>query len=85
MAKESKISKRRKEGIVMSDKADKTVVVLVESMKKHPLYQKKYRTSKRFKAHDQKNEYKKGDEVIIEEIRPLSKDKRWRVVGKVKG
>lgn len=60
----------------------KTVVIRVESTKVHPKYKKQYRVSKRFKAHDEKNEYKVGDVVRFVETRPLSRDKRWRVVGK---
>lgn len=69
-------------GKVVSDKMDKTVVVLVERVKEHPLYKKKYSASTKFKAHDEKNEAKTGDMVEIEESRPLSADKRW-VVTKV--
>jgi small subunit ribosomal protein S17 len=61
----------------------KTVVVKVDRVKVHPKYQKRYTVSKRYKAHDEKNEYKVGDKVIIEECRPLSKEKRWRVVGRI--
>lgn len=74
--------KRRLSGIVVSDKMDKTVVVKVERVKTHPKYRRQYRYSRKFKAHDEKNEYKVGDRVIIEETRPISKEKRWRVVGK---
>lgn len=63
---------------------NKTVVVRVNSFKKHPKYLKYYRLSKKFKAHDEKGEYKVGDEVIIQETRPLSKEKRWKVVELVK-
>jgi len=62
---------------------EKTVVVLVERLKEHPKYHKRYRVSKRYKAHDEKKEYKEGDLVVIEECRPLSSDKKWKVVGKV--
>lgn len=74
--------KRKLEGVVVSDKMDKTAVVLVKRLKEHPKYKKRYWVSKRFKAHDEKNEYKIGDRVVIEETRPLSKEKRWRVKGK---
>jgi small subunit ribosomal protein S17 len=67
-------------GVIVSDKMDKTVVVEVERQFKHPMYAKAVRRTKRFKAHDEKNEYKAGSQVKIEETRPLSKDKRWRVV-----
>jgi len=61
----------------------KTVVVLVERLKEHPKYRKRYRVSKKYKAHDEKGEYKAGDTVVIEECRPLSADKKFRVVSRV--
>ena len=67
-------------GVVISDKMDKTVVVKVEEYKKHPRYNHFYRSSKKYKAHDEKGEYRVGDKVIIEECRPISREKRWRVV-----
>jgi small subunit ribosomal protein S17 len=74
--------KRRKIklGRVVSDKMDKTVVVAVESYRRHPLYKKAVRRIKKFKAHDEQNACQEGDIVRIEETRPLSKEKRWRVV-----
>lgn len=84
MANKKVVKKRRLMGEVVSDKMNKTRVVLVTRLKKHPLYQKFYKVSSRFKAHDEKNEFKVGDVVIIEETRPLSKEKRWRIVGLVK-
>ncbi|MBI2506717.1 MAG: 30S ribosomal protein S17 [Candidatus Colwellbacteria bacterium] len=78
-------TKRRLEGVVVSDKMQKTVVVNVARFRKHPKYQKYYKVSRRFKAHDENNEYKTGDKVIIEEMRPLSKGKRWKVIGLVSG
>jgi len=74
---------RRKvrEGVVVSDKMDKTVVVAVETRKVHPLYKKAIRVTKKYKAHDAARACKVGDKVRIEETRPLSKDKRWRVAG----
>ncbi len=72
------IQKTRR-GVVVSDKMDKTVVVRVEDRIKHPLYGRRVRRSKRFKAHDERNECRTGDLVSIVETRPLSKDKRWRV------
>lgn len=69
-----------REGVVVSDKMDKTVVVVEETMKLHKLYKKRVKFSKRFKAHDELNECKIGDKVRIMETRPLSKDKTWRVV-----
>jgi len=67
-------------GRVVSDKMDKTVVVQVNDRKSHPLYKKVVQRRVRFKAHDESNECKLGDLVRIMETRPLSKDKRWRVV-----
>ncbi|HVM77054.1 MAG TPA: 30S ribosomal protein S17 [Candidatus Paceibacterota bacterium] len=70
-------------GTVVSDKMQKTRVIAVERLKKHPKYVTYYRVTTKFKAHDENNEYKAGDKVTIEETRPLSKDKRWRITGKV--
>ncbi|MGG1313135.1 MULTISPECIES: 30S ribosomal protein S17 [Cohnella] len=67
-------------GKVVSDKMDKTIVVAVETYKKHSLYHKRIKYTKKFKAHDENNEAKIGDTVKIMETRPLSKDKRWRLV-----
>jgi len=67
-------------GVVVSDKMQKTVVVKVERVYRHPLYQKVIKVAKKFKAHDELNECKVGDRVEIMETRPLSRDKRWRVV-----
>ncbi|WP_019535599.1 30S ribosomal protein S17 [Paenibacillus ginsengihumi] len=67
-------------GKVVSDKMDKTIVVAVETYKKHDLYHKRIKYTKKFKAHDENNEAKIGDTVRIMETRPLSKDKRWRLV-----
>ncbi len=72
--------RRKLKGIVVSDRMDKTVVVAVETLKEHPKYKKRYKSTLRYKAHDEKNVYKTGDKVSIEETRPLSKGKRWRVV-----
>lgn len=72
--------RRRLQGVVTSDKMTKTVVVEVERVKVHPKYKKRYRVNKKYKAHDEKDQAHVGDKVIIEETRPLSKDKRWRVV-----
>lgn len=78
------IKKRRRilKGCVVSDKMQKTVVVEITRKIMHPLYKKMRTRSLRVKAHDEKNEYKAGDRVIIEEARPLSKEKRWRVLRK---
>ena len=67
-------------GTVVSDAMDKTITVKVETKKTHPLYGKRVEYSKKFKAHDENNECKVGDKVKVMETRPLSKDKRWRVV-----
>jgi small subunit ribosomal protein S17 len=74
--------KRRFTGVVVSDKMQKTIVVRIDRVKTHPKYHKQYAVSKRYKVHDEKNEFKTGDVVIFEECRPYSKDKRWRVIGK---
>jgi small subunit ribosomal protein S17 len=66
-------------GVVSSDKMDKTVVVMVNRLVLHPVYKKYIRKRKKVKAHDQKNECRIGDKVLLIETRPLSKDKRWRV------
>ena len=71
-------------GTVTSDKTDKTVTVLVERKVKHPLYGKIIRRSKKYHAHDETNEYKLGDTVRIEETRPISKTKTWKVLDRVK-
>lgn len=67
-------------GVVVSDKMDKTVVVAVKDSVQHPLYKKIMKRTVKFKAHDEKNECGVGDRVLIMETRPLSKDKRWRLV-----
>jgi len=71
---------RTVEGTVVSNKAEKTISVLVERRIKHPLYGKYIRKSTKFAAHDEKNECSEGDTVVIEECRPLSKNKSWRLV-----
>jgi len=72
--------KRELVGRVVSDKMDKTVVVLVERRRRHPLYKKVVRSTKRYKAHDESNACRQGDVVRIRESRPLSREKRWTVV-----
>jgi len=69
-----------RQGVVVSDKMDKTVVVLVERRTKHPLYHKTVTRSERYHAHDEANDAKVGDTVRIMESRPLSKTKRWRLI-----
>ena len=75
-------NKRKLEGVVVSDKMSKTRVVLIERLKLHPKYRKYQKVSTRFKAHDENNAYKVGDQVIIEETRPMSRDKRWVIIRK---
>lgn len=72
--------RRVKQGRVKSDKMDKTIVVVTETRVPHPVYKKVVRQSTRFKAHDEKNDAKTGDLVRIQECRPMSRDKRWRLV-----
>ncbi len=67
-------------GVVVSDKMEKTVVVAVERLVTHPLYGRRMRRTKRYKAHDEENVAREGDRVQLAETRPLSRDKRWRVV-----
>lgn len=68
-------------GTVTSNKMDKTIVVSVDTYKSHPKYHKKYKVTKKFYAHDENNESKVGDVVTINESRPLSKQKRWTLLG----
>jgi small subunit ribosomal protein S17 len=75
--------KRILEGVVVSDKNDKTIVVQVERRLRHPVLKKTVRLSKKYHAHDEKNDAKVGDVVRIEETRPISKQKRWTLVEKV--
>ena len=70
---------KTKEGVVVSDKMTKTRVVMIERVYRHPRYERVITRSKRLKAHDETNASKVGDRVLIEETRPLSKDKRWRI------
>ncbi|MEA1960583.1 MAG: 30S ribosomal protein S17 [Bacillota bacterium] len=77
---ETQGNRKTRIGTVTSDKMDKTITVSVETVKQHPLYKKTVKTSKKYKTHDENNEAKTGDEVRIIETRPLSKDKRWRLV-----
>jgi small subunit ribosomal protein S17 len=72
--------RRIKQGRVLSDKMDKTIVVVTETRVPHPVYKKVVRQSSRFKAHDESNDAKTGDLVRIAECRPMSRDKRWRLV-----
>jgi small subunit ribosomal protein S17 len=72
--------KKRLKGVVVSDKMDKTKVVLVNRFVKHRRYGKFVKISKKYKAHDEKNEYKVGDKVVIEECKPMSKDKHFKII-----
>lgn len=72
--------RRTKVGRVVSDKMDKTVVVSVERLRRHPIYKRVVRLSSKFKAHDEENAARVGDTVRIQESRPLSREKRWRVI-----
>ncbi len=72
--------RQQKVGRVVSDKMQKTIVVAVESLKRHPIYKRTYKQTTKFKAHDEHNSARIGDMVRIEETRPLSKEKRWRLV-----
>lgn len=75
--------KRQLTGTIVSDKMQKTAVVKVDRIKEHPKYKRRYRVSKRYKAHLETGEYKIGDKVLIEECRPISKGKKWKVIKKV--
>jgi len=77
------MSKKQLKGIIISDKMNKTVVVNVERIVQDPKYKKRYKVHKKYKAHDENQEYKINDKVIIQECRPISKDKHWRVISKI--
>lgn len=79
---EKKIVGNILKGVVISNKMDKTIVVSVSRFIKHPLYGKFYKVSKKYKAHDEENKYKVGDNVEIVETKPISKDKHFRVISK---
>lgn len=70
-------------GVVVSDKMEKTVVVEVNRLRKHPKYKKYFKITRKFKAHDENNVYRTGDKVNIQETSPISKDKRWMVINKI--
>jgi len=74
---------RKLKGVITSTKMMKTVVVKVSRLKKQPKYKTFFKVSRKFKAHVGKGQYQEGDKVVIEETRPLSKDKRWKVVRKI--
>jgi len=73
---------RKFKGTVVSDVADKTITVIVQRAKRHPKYLKRFNVTKKYKVHDPKNQYRKGEQVTFVECRPLSKDKKWRVLYK---
>ncbi len=75
--------KKKLTGNIISNKMQKTVVVRVERLKEHPKYKRRFKVHKNYKVHVEEGEYKPGDRVVIEECRPLSKDKRWKVVKKL--
>ncbi|MBP6888469.1 MAG: 30S ribosomal protein S17 [Candidatus Pacebacteria bacterium] len=83
MKKEQVTNRKKLTGMVVSDKMDKTVVVNVSRYVAHKKYGKYFKIDKRYKAHDETNEYKVGDKVTIEETRPMSKDKTFKVLSKV--
>jgi len=74
------VIKRKIQGVVVSNKMNKTLVVKVDQVKIHPKYKKRYTVSKKYKVHDEKEMFREGDEVVFVECRPLSKDKCWRVI-----
>lgn len=77
------MSTKKMQGIVVSDTMHKTVVVEVERVKEHPKYKRRFHVHKKYKAHDEKGEFHVGDIVVIEETAPLSKDKHFKVIGKI--
>jgi len=77
------MAKKTLQGIVVSDKMQKTIVVEVERMKEHAKYKRRFKIHKKYKAHDETGEYKVGDKVVIEETRPISKGKSWKVISKI--
>lgn len=79
-SKQAQKNSKRLKGVVVSDAMDKTVVVLVKRYAKHPKYEKYRNLTKKYKAHDEGNTHKVGDNVVIEEVRPISKDKKFKVV-----
>ena len=74
--------KRKLIGNILSNKMQKTVVVEVERIKEHPKYKRRFKIHKKYKAHTEKSDYQIGDRVIIEECRPISKDKKWKVISR---
>ena len=80
MAEQRATAQRERQGVVVSDKMDKTIVVQVSAVKPHSQYEKVIRTTDRLKAHDEQNEAHVGDVVLVRECRPLSRDKTWRLI-----
>ncbi|MCL5736387.1 MAG: 30S ribosomal protein S17 [Actinobacteria bacterium] len=80
MAGQQEVKQRERQGVVVSDKMDKTIVVQVTAVKPHAQYKKVVRRTSRLKAHDEKNEARLGDTVLVRECRPLSRDKTWRLI-----
>jgi len=74
---------RKLQGTIVSDKMNKTRVIEITRLKQHPKYKKYFKVTRRFKAHDEKNEYKIGDKVLIQETNPISKEKRWKILSKI--
>ena len=77
----NQVKKKTMTGVVVSNKMDKTVVIKVERRFAHPVFKKVVKTTKKYKVHDEKNECMEGDFIRIQETRPLSKEKRWRLLG----
>ena len=75
--------KRQLTGEIISDKMQKTVVVEVEQSREHPKYKRRYKFHRKYKAHSESGEYHIGDKVVIEECKPISKEKKWRVIKKI--
>jgi small subunit ribosomal protein S17 len=80
MIEQQDIKQRERQGVVVSDKMDKTIVVEVGSVRPHAEYKKVVRRTERLKAHDEQNEARMGDKVLVRECRPLSRDKTWRLI-----
>ena len=80
MAEQKTTKQRERQGVVVSDEMDKTIVVQVSAVKPHAQYAKVIRTTDRLKAHDEQNEARVGDTVLVRECRPLSRDKTWRLI-----
>jgi len=77
------MSKKQLIGNIISNKMQKTIVVRVERLKEHKKYKRRFKVHKNYKAHIEEEDYKVGDKVVIEECRPVSKDKKWRVIKKI--